>query len=307
MSDIVVTVLMSTYNGEKYIKEQIDSILAQTIWKNCRLLVRDDGSTDKTPDILQNYANKGLITFIKGENIGFVKSFFYLMQNAEKIIGKSQFFAFADQDDFWLKNKLENAVNCLKNEKNDKPLLYYSNIEICDANLNFVSSNNFRKIPPRFTELCLNSVLYGFTFVFNDILLKKTCQLDAEKIDGHDFILATIASSLGKIISDEKISAKYRRHDANTSKSRKFSAKTFIWKIKRFLINKNNRIMLQIKNFYDIFKDELSEKDLYLVKLLIGEKSIRFRKLKLLFYPERFRQSFAQDLVLRIFLFLGLL
>ncbi|MCQ2593898.1 MAG: glycosyltransferase [Treponemataceae bacterium] len=308
MSDTVITVLMSTYNGEKYVKQQIDSILAQTIWQKCRLFVRDDGSKDNTPFILQEYADKGLICYEKGENVGFAKSFFYLMQNAEKVTGSSDYYAFCDQDDFWMPNKLETALNCLQNHPDlQKPLLYYSNMEVCDSNLNFVCKNDFRKTPPDFTELCLNSVLYGFTFVFNDILLKKVCQLDSAKIDGHDFILAATAAALGTIISDETVTAKYRRHDANTSQSRNFTVKALIWKIKRFLINRNNRIKLQIENFYDVFKTELKEKDLHLVKLLVGDKSVHFKKLKLLFYPARFRQSIFQDFVLRVFLFLGLL
>ena len=79
-----VTILLSTYNGEKYLEEQLQSLFKQTYWENCTLFVRDDGSKDGTIDILKKYEKEKKLILNCGENIGFVKSFFWLLNNAPK-------------------------------------------------------------------------------------------------------------------------------------------------------------------------------------------------------------------------------
>ena len=102
---------MSTYNGEKYIKTQLDSILAQD-YEEIDLLIRDDGSTDSTREILSAYAKKySSITWYSGKNIGVQKSFFDLILKANL---ERDYYAFADQDDKWLPGKISRAVSILK-------------------------------------------------------------------------------------------------------------------------------------------------------------------------------------------------
>ena len=100
-----VCVLMSTYNGEKYLKEQIDSILKQKGVK-VNLLVRDDGSTDNTLSLLEEYKKKGLLDYCCGSNMKPARSFMELLS----IAPDSDYYAFSDQDDYWEHDKLFNAV-----------------------------------------------------------------------------------------------------------------------------------------------------------------------------------------------------
>ena len=105
MKDKKVAVVLSTYNGEKYVKEQLDSILKQT-YKNVEIIVRDDGSKDSTVEIIKEYQEKHKnIKLVVGENLGFIKSFFELLKIAE-----ADYYSYADQDDIWVKNKIELAV-----------------------------------------------------------------------------------------------------------------------------------------------------------------------------------------------------
>ena len=134
--DKIIEILMATYNGEKYISEQIDSIINQTC-KNWKLLIRDDGSQDKTLEILEEYEKRderiNILRDIKG-NLGFVKNFEELLKNSSE-----EFIMFSDQDDYWIENKLENYINELGtlSEKEQKmPLLIHSNSFVCDENLN---------------------------------------------------------------------------------------------------------------------------------------------------------------------------
>ena len=108
MADKKVAIIMSTYNGEPFIRQQLDSILNQT-YKNIELVVRDDGSKDKTVEIIKEYQEKyENIKFFQGENLGFVKSFFELLKLTE-----ADYYSYADQDDIWIENKIEPAVNSL--------------------------------------------------------------------------------------------------------------------------------------------------------------------------------------------------
>ena len=141
--DKIIEILMATYNGEKYISEQIDSIINQTC-KNWKLLIRDDGSQDKTLEILEEYEKRderiNILRDIKG-NLGFVKNFEELLKNSSE-----EFIMFSDQDDYWLENKLEvysNELNKFSKEELEKPLLLHSNSFICDENLKIKKTSFF--------------------------------------------------------------------------------------------------------------------------------------------------------------------
>ena len=111
-----VGVVLSSYNGEKYIIKQIDSILNQT-YRNIHLFIRDDGSSDNTAALIRSFENDERITCIYGENRGVIKSFYEATKVASR---SSEYIAFSDQDDYWLPNKIERAVNLLEAESSHK-------------------------------------------------------------------------------------------------------------------------------------------------------------------------------------------
>ena len=133
-----IEILLATYNGEKYLNEQIDSIINQT-YTNWKLLIRDDGSEDRTLEILKEYEKKDRrISILKDSkgNLGFVKNFEELLKNSSE-----EFIMFSDQDDYWLENKLEiyiNELNKLSKEEIEEPLLLHSNSFVCDDNLEII-------------------------------------------------------------------------------------------------------------------------------------------------------------------------
>ena len=138
MENPKLCILLASYNGEKYISEQLDSIINQT-YKNWELIIRDDGSKDETVTILNKYEKKDerikVLRDDKG-NLGFLKNFEELLYNA-----KEEFVLFSDQDDFWLKNKLEKFVEKIRDldEKVlSKPLLVHCNSLVCDEKLEII-------------------------------------------------------------------------------------------------------------------------------------------------------------------------
>ena len=136
-----LAVLMSTYNGERYLVDQIESILGQKTDFEYSLIVRDDGSTDKTCDILKQYAAENKILFVKGENIGAAKGFMSLLIDNPGY----DYYAFSDQDDIWNENKLQIGVDSIRAFSG--PALYCSNCELVDSELNSIGRNTHRKRP----------------------------------------------------------------------------------------------------------------------------------------------------------------
>lgn len=209
-----VLVVMSTYNGEKYIVEQIESILNQ---KNCsvKLFVRDDGSKDATIEILKKYRKQGLLDYEVGENKKPAKSFL----NALKDTGDADYYAFADQDDIWDLDKLSSAIKMLEEKENQNiPLLYCSNLRVVDENQNILKEKLLpKKIVKDYKQLIIRSPhIFGCTEVFNKSLCEIIKQREVpENFIMHDLWIAIIASSYGEIMYDNEAHLNYRQHGGN--------------------------------------------------------------------------------------------
>ena len=127
-----VLVLLSTYNGEKYLREQLDSVLSQE-GVDVSLLIRDDGSKDGTINILKEYSAKLNVDYYEGANRGPSESFHDLLLHAQGY----DYYAFCDQDDDWHKDKLRTAVERLEQMNQEAPILYCCNLNVVDENLKY--------------------------------------------------------------------------------------------------------------------------------------------------------------------------
>ena len=246
-----IEILMATYNGEKYVKEQIDSIIHQT-YENWKLLIRDDNSTDKTLEILKEYEKKDkrikVIEDKKG-NLGFVKNFEELL-----IYSNKEWVMFSDQDDYWLENKIEKYVSILNSNPNDilkKPILIHSNSFICNDNLEiikkeFINSN----IASKYNE----DSYYFFYFVQGSTVLINRVMIDlalpfSKNVTVHDRYLHLLAEFLGKRIFINESLIKYRQHSNNKIGAKGSSIISKILK-KRYFHNEDRELILEIQNKY---------------------------------------------------------
>ena len=119
-TDKKVQILLSTYNGDKYLREQLNSFLQLDYFNECKVLIRDDGSTDKTRTILQEYEKYEQFQIFYGDNIGITDSYLWLMEHSDP---NCLYFSPSDQDDVWLPNKVSLAISVLDGQDNSKPLL----------------------------------------------------------------------------------------------------------------------------------------------------------------------------------------
>ena len=205
-----VLVLMSTYNGEKYIKEMIESILKQKD-VDLHLLVRDDGSKDDTIRIIREFNNKN-ITIIKGENIGSTKSFLELIMQAPI---NYDYYALSDQDDYWQSEKLSNAIKKLGTFKSNQPNLYFSGQFVTDSSLNIISIHKLDTKRTTKASFVFNQIA-GCTCVFNLELIKYLKMYFPTKIKGHDNWIFKVCAALdGNIYADENAYILYRQHGNN--------------------------------------------------------------------------------------------
>ncbi len=219
MSKPEVTVLMSTWNGEKYLREQLDSILNQqgvdvTLW------VRDDGSSDSTREILKEYQNRySNIDVIEGENLGYIASFMTLATRPGK--NPAAYTAFSDQDDIWLPDKLISAVKMIE-EKADhetKPVLYYSDLNIVDANDTYLKKANTWEGTINRYMFAMFIGIRGCTMVMNPALTRLVERYKQTKIFGHDTFIAELAFWSGEVVYDAVPHIDYRQTGENLSQT----------------------------------------------------------------------------------------
>jgi len=254
-----IDILMATYNGEKYLKEQLDSILEQS-YKEFRLLISDDCSTDSTRDILQEYVQKDnrIVVFLQNKNLGVLKNFEYLMKKVE-----SDCFMFADQDDVWQKDKIKNSVDKMKETDSD---LVYTNLEVVNENLDILNSSYWKlkgfekkvKKYNNFESVYLNNFITGCTMLVKSKWIEKILPLPHKsKYILHDYWTALVVSKFGKMSYIEQPQVKYRQHLENNIGSKRRSDKINDFDEMRnlFIDVKKDHFKIFIKNS-DVFDDE---------------------------------------------------
>ncbi|QHO93733.1 glycosyltransferase family 2 protein [Streptococcus agalactiae] len=269
-----VNILMTTYNGEKFLAQQIESIQKQT-FKEWNLLIRDDGSSDKTCDIIRNFTAKdSRIRFInenEHHNLGVIKSFFTLV-NYEV----ADFYFFSDQDDVWLPEKLSVSLEAAKHKASDVPLLVYTDLKVVNQELNILQDSMIRAqshhanttLLPELTE----NTVTGGTMMINHALAEKW--FTPNDILMHDWFLALLAASLGEIIYLDLPTQLYRQHDNNVLGARTMDKRfkilregpksifTRYWK----LIHDSQK---QASLIVDKYGDIMTANDLELIKCFI--------------------------------------
>lgn len=246
-----VLVLMSTYNGEKYLREQIESILNQEN-VNVSLLIRDDGSSDNTIRIINSYVKEGNVSLVRGNNLGVANSFFELI----KLAAGAEFYAFSDQDDQWDEDKLYIAIQKLR-KYSSIPALYSSNTRLVDENLHFIKSEN--DIPITSLESALiKNYCTGCTVVFNNMLMNELKKYTPSYAVMHDWWINLVVLSVGGLsIYDRTPHMNYRQHGNNVSGAEVSFAKKMAKRFKKFLTKKRHRDVMA-KEILDVYGAELT-------------------------------------------------
>lgn len=222
--EIHIAILLATYNGEKYLREQMESLLTQKK-VTTKIYIHDDFSTDGTKKIIEQVSSQfpnRVIMINSSHSLGVVKSYQFLLDNVD-----ADFYLFSDQDDVWDENKVSEEIFLLK-QFEGIPSLVYSDLEIVDSKLNVLSQSMFRSMNVINTDktamLLTQNVITGNTVAFNKALrnlIVNHFRMDDGLILMHDGWLGLVSSIYGKIFFLSRPTVKYRQHESNVVGARK--------------------------------------------------------------------------------------
>lgn len=281
---MAVDILMSTYNGEKYLENQLLSLLMQR-YKDWTLYIRDDGSTDNTLSIIEKFTqmDERIKLVEAGENLKHGKSFFSLLKYAT-----AEYIAFCDQDDIWFEDKLTHLLALAEVEKfnNDQsPSL------ICSQGYNYSNKTGLitKGVIPKYYANTLQEFLFlnggyeGCLFLFNRALLEMAKSYTAP-FYGHDNVVCLIAHTFGKVKYLTLPLMLYRIHEKNTSGVKKIG---FVTRVKTFF-RTNATVVTKVaydqqKEFFDFFYSKLTEQQKGIFEAYLAFPSLcKWGRIKLL-------------------------
>ena len=321
-----VAVLMATFNGEKYIAEQLDSLLAQE-FRNFELYISDDGSTDRTVDILRSYSGRfsGRMHILeqrsRSNNGGAAnpacENFLYLLENVQ-----SDLYLFCDQDDWWLENHIQLLVekyNSLAINEVHFPVLVRTDLSIADSQLNILHCSDSaymkrRNNPSPHTCFISTDGIRGCTCMINNalkLLVFKNREMlyqNIEKIEMHDIFTAHIAVFFGKMYFIDVPTLLYRQHGNNTSGGigKKRTLKEMLNKGISFSRYKKSYKTLKselaqkqsyAEFFISYFENQFSEKEMRVMQEFIGlSKRHKLSRIYFLLKNHFFKKGFINNI-----------
>ena len=312
---------MSSYNGEKYIDEQIDSLFAQE-GVDVHVLIRDDGSTDNTVGVINKRIGRGeRITLITGRNLGFAMSFMTLVKEAHGHIGDYSYFAFCDQDDFWLPGKLSAAVGMLRKESmDDRPNLYWSGFTLADEHLRPLwgrpddeeaksepVKDVYRPVITKPTIL-VRYFMLGCTMVFDRNMVEFIHQHEPKgKLTMHDLWLSQTAIFFGHVVTDYRSYLLYRQHGHNAA-GVDLSWRGRWRRFKKSLTTYERRHFREVnaRNLLCTYQDILSDQDYRLIESVAHYRDNLSKRISLLRNKEINMGTFTSDLFIKARILLGL-
>lgn len=279
----MIDILLATYNASQYLTQQINSIFSQSTINDWHLLIRDDNSQDSTLNIINehqhNISDKVCLINTESKNLGSVSNFSCLIQNST-----SNYILFCDQDDIWLPNKIEITFKKMleMEQKYGKqtPILIHTDLQVVDRNLNLInpSFQKYQNLDPHpkklLPRLLVQNFVTGCTMMINKPLKELITTIPPEAIM-HDWWIALIAATMGKIAYIKEPTVLYRQHQNNTIGANSWGIKYILSKAQNVDKIKNTiqRTIIQAKKFREIYQDKLSQEDIKIIDTYIDMPS----------------------------------
>ena len=292
-----VNILLSTYNGEAYLREQVASIQAQS-HKDWHLLIRDDGSTDSTRQIIEELvAEDERIRFINPdsqENLGVIKSFHALLTYE-----KADYYLFSDQDDVWVKDKLLIQLEEALKYPTPLPILVYTDLKVVDQELkvlheSMIATQSGHANTELIQELTENTVTGGVSLINHSLAQLWTGQEEYPLLM-HDWYLALLAASQGKLIYLDQATELYRQHTSNVLGARTLRKRMQNWIRPQVLFAKYWKLIgdsqAQARNLFNL---QLRKKDREIIEnfVTIMDQPMKERYHRLKKYGYRKNKAF---------------
>jgi glycosyltransferase involved in cell wall biosynthesis len=301
-SEKQIAVLLATYNGSEFLSKFLDSLVLQRL-KSFVVYVRDDCSSDCTLDIVRSYASKLDIVVLRGDKrLGAAFNFLALLREAGS---EHEYYAFADQDDYWHENKLERACAALEHLQG-RPGLYFSRVEYVDRRLEHLS---FSPVP-RYTGIenaLVENVAMGCASMINRAARELVVNTTPNAVIMHDWWIYAIMSALGCIVSDDFVSLQYRQHGNNTIGVSVSKFDEYKTKVSRFLRRDRGvfRVSDQANQLRICYGDRLNRHQRDMVDMLAAGKTSVLSRLRLCILSPFVRQRVIDTLILKVLFLLN--
>lgn len=300
----LIQILLATYNGEKYIKTQLESLFNQT-YTDFEILVSDDGSSDRTIEIIADFQKEhpDKLRFIpdKTPSGGAKNNFFKLMGYAD-----ADYIMFCDQDDYWLPEKIELTLKKMKEtEKECIPTLVHTDLSVSDQNLNVLHKSFFkmqhfeRNMKLNLGKSIAQNTVTGCTVMINRPLLELARHDNHESIIMHDWWLTVLAATFGKVGVLKQPTILYRQHGNNSVGAKTFSQSFQLYLRKEKSISSSLDISYeQAAYFLNKYEDKLSAKQKYALQAYCNiSSSHEFQRLYVMLRYSFLKQSFMHKSV----------
>lgn len=211
----LVAILLCIFQGKKYLAEQLESIANQT-HRNWRIYISDDGDCTESRQIIKEFKSRyecGRIIFLSGPKCGFAANFLSLLVKSGD---SADYYAFADQDDIWESKKISSAINMLKSEPENIPVLYCGRSRLVDENNEPIGFSTLFTKQPSFKNALMQTIGGGNTMVMNKSLRNLVAEITDIEAVSHDWWVYLVVSGCGgKIFYDEVPYIRYRQHSHN--------------------------------------------------------------------------------------------
>jgi glycosyltransferase involved in cell wall biosynthesis len=291
---------MSVFNGEKYVAEQIDSILCQES-VNVKLWVRDDGSTDSTASLIsEKYANDDRVFIQKGKNLGACKSFIEAVFSCNFV---GDYYGFSDADDVWVTDKIKHSIDQLKKDGSDIPVAVSTRLQIVDE---FLAPIGYTKIPRKgliFKNAIVETVASGASILMNEQAFKLVRSVRPSHAVMHDAWVYLVISAFGKFIYSEYPTIKYRQHGSNVFGASRSLKKKIASRFSR--LSSVSPFRVQAEDFMHCFGKSLSKENYVILDKYCNHHRSFQRRVMFALNPTVSFQSAKASIYLRFLSLLG--
>jgi len=292
-----VAVLLATYNGSQFISEFLDSLLLQSL-NSFVVFVRDDCSSDNTLDIVRSHSSKLEIVIVEGgKRVGPAYSFLTLLRAAG---ADFDCFLFADQDDYWHREKLERSCKALSQHHN-QPALYFTRLEYVNDRLGHIGFSPLRR-HYGLNNALVENIATGCTMAINRPARELIVRATPAAMIMHDWWAYIVISALGIVISDDFVAVKYRLHGNNTIGVSTSTFANYKKKLIRFI--KRDRgifgLLDQTNQFKACYWDLLDREQRHMVSMLVNGKRNMLSRFQLSIFSPFIRQTTMDTVILRL-------
>ena len=293
----MVQILLSTYNGARYLKALMQSLLTQN-YPHVKILIRDDGSSDGTVNLLREFATTfANVEVVFGKNLGFVRSFFKLFELSSPT---ADYFALCDQDDVWQKDKVSRAVGILSRCARETAGLYCSRIAIVDENLKLLGYSALPTKGLSFRNALVECQTPGCTTLVNQAARQLLLREFPQQVCSHDWWIYLVISAFGTAVYDEEPRIFYRKHFANVFGISLGMINTWRVKIRQFLkTGKFQLVVKQAEEFRRIYGSSLSDENRRVLDRFLDGRNRLWNRLGHAMSCEVYRQSKRDHLILK--------